>query len=222
MTTRPGSAPSAEAITIERRVSRGVEIRVPGPDAKGEGRISGYAAVFNTASEDLGGFTEMIAPGAFRAALLTSDTRALFNHDPNYVLGRVRAGTLQIAEDGKGLQVEATFPDVQWARDLSVSVARGDVDQMSFGFRVAKGGDEWVITDEAATRTITAVQELLDVSVVTYPAYPDTTVAIRSLDAWRAASSATLPVAIPPAAIPPAVQRDLRRRRHRLLMTTMR
>lgn len=201
-------------ITIERRLSQGADIHAPGePGSPTEGRVSGYAALFGSLSEDLGGFTELIAPGAFQNALLTSDVRALFNHDPNYVLGRVRSGTLQVAEDARGLRIEASPPDVQWARDLTVSIRRGDVDQMSFGFRVAPGGDEWVYSDEAVTRTITRVQDLLDVSVVTYPAYPDTTAAVRSLEHWRAAVASDVPA---------TVQRDLRRRRHRLLMSAIR
>jgi phage head maturation protease len=100
---------------------------------------------------------------------------------------------------------------VQWVRDLMVSIERGDIDQMSFGFRVAKGGDEWLYTDDAVTRTITKVEELFDVSVVTYPAYPDTDVAVRSLTEWKAAQTITVE---PPAAI----LREIRRRRHRLIV----
>lgn len=195
--------------TIERRVVTGAQLRAARA-ADAPTTFTGYAALFNSRSEDLGGFTELIAPGAFRAAIPTSDVRALFNHDPNYVLGRTTAGTLTVREDQRGLAMETTPPDVQWVRDLTVSMERGDIDQMSFGFRVAKGGDEWVYTDETVTRTITEIAELLDVSIVTYPAYPETDVAVRSFEAWRAAQTS---VAAPPA----TVQRDLRRRRLALL-----
>ena len=194
--------------TMERRVIARSELRAKADDTAP--KLAGYAALFNTASDDLGGFTEVIMPGAFKNAIPRSDIRALFNHDPNFVMGRNKAGTLTVAEDKRGLSMEVTPPDVQWVRDLLVSVERGDIDQMSFGFRVAKGGDEWLYTDDAVTRTITEIEELFDVAVVTYPAYPDTDVAVRSLDAWKKAHEI---VAAPPA----TVQRDLRRRRLRLI-----
>lgn len=194
---------------IERRVITAASLRAAKRDQSAPPTLAGYAALFDSASEDLGGFTEVIKAGAFRDAIPRSDIRALFNHDANYVLGRNKAGTLSVAEDARGLAMEATPPDVQWVRDLLVSIERGDIDQMSFGFRVAKGGDEWLHADEAVTRTILRVEELYDVSVVTYPAYPDTDVAVRSLTAWREAQTAV-------AAPPRAVQRDIRRRRLRL------
>ncbi len=145
--------------------------------------ISGYAAVFNSESEDLGGFTEFIEPGAFKEALKTSDTRALFNHDSNFVLGRESAGTLSLKEDSTGLHMDITPPDTQFARDLMVSIERGDINQQSFGFTVET--DEWTEKDKKVTRTIKKVGRLYDVSPVTYPAYPDTTVAVRSLDKYK-------------------------------------
>lgn len=200
--------------SIERRVVTGAQIRAARAATDAPPTLSGYAALFNNASDDLGGFTEIITPGAFKSAIPKSDIRALFNHDPNFVFGRNKAGTLSVSEDSRGLAMEATPPDVQWVRDLLVSIERGDIDQMSFGFRVAKGGDEWLYTDESVTRTITEVEELFDVSVVTYPAYPDTDVAVRSLEAWKVEhpTVGTI-VAAPPA----TVQRDLRRRRLQLL-----
>jgi len=150
-------------------------------------KISGYAAVFGKWSEDLGGFREKIAPGAFTKALKGSDPRALFNHDANHVLGRQSAGTLILKEDKKGLFMEIDPPDTQCARDLMVSIDRGDITQQSFGFYLAAEGDEWAEDKKtgAITRTITEVEELLDVSPVTYPAYPDTDVALRSLDKFK-------------------------------------
>lgn len=164
----------------ERRFSRrgGVEVR-----AAGEGqtsRLAGYAAVFGEISEDLGGFREIIEPGAFRACLAGGpDVRALFNHDPNRILGRTVAGTLTLAEDERGLRYEITTPDVAWARDLLVSIARGDISQSSFGFIVAE--DQWGTQDGQPLRRIKAVGELFDVSPVTFPAYPGTEATARSV-----------------------------------------
>lgn len=192
---------------IERRFLSAEDLRVA---TDGELRkIAGHSALFNSPSEDLGGFTETIAPGAFRDAIASSDIRALFNHDPNFVLGRVRSGTLSVTEDECGLAMEVTPPEATWANDLLVSMQRGDINQQSFAFSIAKGGDEWQIEDDAATRTITKVARLYDVSVVTYPAYPDTAAAVRSLESWKMQKA-------PAPAIPPALVRDIKRRRLRI------
>jgi len=145
----------------------------------GSNTIFGYASVFDQWSEDLGGFKERVRPGAFTKTIEESDVRALFNHDPNYVLGRNKAGTLKLEEDKKGLAIEVDPPDTQWARDLTTSIKRGDITQMSFGFQTVK--DEWDNEDKSAvTRDLVEVR-LYDVSPVTYPAYPQTTVAVRDL-----------------------------------------
>lgn len=160
---------------FERRTIQMTEIR-----AQNDGRISGYAAVFNQPSELLyGSFREVIKPGAFLSSI-SNDIRALWNHDTAYVLGRNKAGTLQIAEDDRGLKVDITPPDTQWARDLMVSIKRGDISQMSFGFNVKK--DNWSSTQEDGTQTRTLEDvNLHEVSVVTFPAYPQTAVAVRDL-----------------------------------------
>lgn len=142
-------------------------------------KIRGYAAVFNQWSEDLGGFREKIRQGAFAKTIKEADVRALFNHDPNYVLGRNKAGTLSLSEDDKGLAIEVDPPDTQWARDLLVSIDRGDINQMSFGFSTIK--DEWAGKDGDTTRELVEVK-LYDVSPVTYPAYPQTSVGVRSVE----------------------------------------
>lgn len=148
----------------------------------GASKIVGHAAVFNTLSEDLGGFREKIEPGAFTSAIKEDDVRALFNHDPNHILGRNKSGTLRLKEDQTGLAIEIDPPDTQIGRDLMISLERGDIDQMSFGFSVKPNGANWGEDEDGmAIRTLTDVR-LFDVSPVTYPAYPETDVAIRSLE----------------------------------------
>jgi HK97 family phage prohead protease len=147
----------------------------------GEKTITGYSAIFNKLSEDLGGFREKIKPGAFKNALAGSDVRALFNHDSNFVLGRESAGTLKLKEDNMGLQMVLDPPETQFARDLVVLIERGDVKDQSFAFMVAV--DSWQNLDnegKMAIRTIEEIDQIFDVSIVTYPAYPDTSVALRS------------------------------------------
>lgn len=152
-------------------------------------KIEGYAAIFNSLSDDLGFFREKISRGAFTNALKTSDVRALFNHDPNFILGRQSAGTLELKEDKKGLWMSATPPDTQQARDLMVSIERGDITQQSFAFTVQE--DSWKQPEangDPEIRTIIEVKEIFDVSPVVYPAYPDTDVAIRSKEQFNAAN----------------------------------
>jgi len=169
---------------IERRAFNVDGMRVEKRSDTEQRLIVGHAAVFN-AETDIGGyFMERVAPGAFARAILEDDVRSLFNHDANFVLGRTKAGTLKLREDGTGLMTETTPPDTQFARDLQISIDRGDISQMSFAFRVKKeswqeNGDKWL-------RTIEDV-ELFDVSPVTYPAYPTTDVGLRSLAEFRKA-----------------------------------
>lgn len=173
-----------EKKSMERRFIQ-TELRVKEPENEGDmPKIAGYAAVFNKWSETLGWFREKIAPGAFTKALKSSDVRALWNHDPNYVLGRTSSGTLKLEERKKGLYMEVTPPDTQWAKDLLVSIGRKDVTQQSFAFTV--GTEEWNEKKDGTTdRTILEVEQVFDVSPVTYPAYPDTSVALRSLEQWK-------------------------------------
>jgi HK97 family phage prohead protease len=181
---------------IERRFCELDAIQIEARAEGKEARIVGHAAVFNMLSEDLGGFREQIAPGAFQEAIEKDDVRALFNHNPDYTLGRNRSGTLTLKEDSRGLLIEVTPPDTQVARDLMVSMSRGDINQMSFGFSLRPGGEDWAKDDEGRwIRTIKKVR-LFDVSPVTFPAYPQTDVSIakRTLDerlkAERSASEA--------------------------------
>lgn len=173
--------------TPERRVI-GIaagELRVQAVDKVT--KIAGHAAKFDVLSEDLGGFRERIAPGAFAKSIQSSDIRALFNHDANIVLGRNTSGTLRLSEDSAGLAYEVDAPDTQLVRDMVLSpIARGDVTQCSFGFYTLD--DKWTKVDGEWVRTLLEC-DLLDVSPVTYPAYPQTDVAVRSLQAAVQASA---------------------------------
>lgn len=158
---------------IERRTYtvRNVEAR----SEDGDMRLSGYAAVFNEASLPLP-FREYIAPGAFRKTLQeTPDVRLLINHE-GLPLARTKNGTMTLTEDEIGLRFDATLADTTESRDLWTLVQRGDVDQMSFAFRVIR--QKW--SDDRSERTLTEVSLADgDVSVVTYPAYPATSVEAR-------------------------------------------
>jgi HK97 family phage prohead protease len=164
--------------TIETRVSPAeFEIRETADGMT----FTGYAAVFNSRSENLGGFTEFVAPGAFTRSLKTrNDVKLLWNHDTSIVLGSTRARTLSLTEDEKGLRVEAQLPNTSAGRDAAELLKRGDVDSMSFGFSVIK--DSWNTSGDE--RTLNAVR-LHEVSVVAFPAYPETagTTSVRSFDA---------------------------------------
>jgi HK97 family phage prohead protease len=173
---------------IERRTVTGVEVRA----AEGKPtQIVGYAAVFNSLSEDMYGFREIIMPGAFDRALREKhDVRALVNHDENQILGRTKAGTLALSIDTTGLKVEIEPPDTQAARDAVTSVKRGDLDGMSFAFRTLT--DNWRTQDGGQIRELLDL-ELVDVSVVAFPAYPATTVSARALEQAKAAAAPAPP-----------------------------
>lgn len=176
---------------IERRTTlTGVEVRAE----EGEpATIVGYASVFNSMSEDIMGFREIVMPTAFDRALKEEhDVRALVNHDPNRILGRTKSGTLVLSVDEKGLLVEIQPPDTQAARDALTSIKRGDLDGMSFAFRTIT--DAWRTEDKQQIRELLDL-ELLDVSVVAYPAYPETQVSARALEQARA-------TAAPPPGVP--------------------
>ena len=143
--------------------------------------FSGYAAVFESDSQPLP-FTERIASGAFRGSLRNrNDIKLLWNHDTASVLGSTRAGTLKLTEDDRGLYVEAMLPNTTVGRDARELISRGDVDAMSFGFTVARGGDEW--SSDGSVRTLTKIN-LHEVSIVAFPAYTATagSTAVRGLD----------------------------------------
>jgi HK97 family phage prohead protease len=191
----------------ERRTLSGtVEFR---KQEDGPGTIVGYAALFNeeTVIGRYYGFREVIAPGAFAAAIKNDDVRALFNHNADIVLGRNKiAKTLRLDEDKKGLRYEVDLPDTVAAGDVRKLIERGDVSGSSFAFTIESDDDEaWdyepVKKGQLPIRTIKRVS-LYDVSPVTYPAYEGTSISARSEDrvkearALAAAADAAKPDAV--------------------------
>lgn len=154
-------------------------------EVDGNLKVVGHASVYNRLSENLGGFREIIAPGAFDE-VLENDVRALINHDSNLILARTTSGTLKLSVDEKGLRYEFDMPETSYGKDLAVSMERGDITQSSFAFTVEE--DKWETKDGEDLRTITKVKRLFDVSPVTYPAYPDAddlVIAKRSLSVYK-------------------------------------
>ena len=160
-----------------RTVGTEFTTREDGEDLK----IEGYFAVFNSNYEMAPGISESIAPGAFQNSL-ANDVRALTNHDTTLVLGRTKAGTLELREDSRGLFGSIKInPNDQDAMNLYERVKRGDVDQCSFGFDIVSedteyredGSVHWTITDLI----------LYEVSCCTFPAYEETSISARSAQA---------------------------------------
>lgn len=145
--------------------------------AREEKTLSGHAAVFNQRA-DLGWFREEIAPGAFADSIANDDIRALWNHNSNFVLGRNKAKTLELSEDATGLAVKIYPPDTQAGRDALVSIERGDVSQMSFGFDVIE--QKWTVLDDKTELRTILKAKIHEVSPVTFPAYTGTDISARS------------------------------------------
>lgn len=140
--------------------------------------LAGYAVVWDAVSVPLYGFREKFQAGAFAEHLRTSpDVKALVDHKPTNLLGRTTSGTLIVKEDDKGLKMTVAVPDTTLGRDTVTLVKRGDLSQMSFAFYTKE--DRWERTDDGELRTVIAA-ELVDVSIVTYPAYEATSVMARS------------------------------------------
>jgi HK97 family phage prohead protease len=148
-------------------------------NADGSRTLSGYAAVFNALSVDFYGWRETIAPGAFTRSLMADpDVVCLRDHDNAILLGRTASKTLKLEQDAVGLRFECVLPDTTQAADLCVLIDRGDINGCSFAFSCNL--DDWkTIDDGTAIRTVIEA-DLYDVSVVTQPAYPDTSVSLRS------------------------------------------
>ena len=171
-------------------MSNDVEIRMcDAGDLRVESRgvakiIRGYAIVFNRLSEHLGFFREQIAPEAVTRTLTDKvDLRALVDHDTARILGRLSAGTLRAQADAHGLLVEIDPPDTTSGHDIVESIRRRDVSGMSFAFQSLD--DDWDRTTDPPTRTVLDMI-VREVSIVTFPAYPQTEVALRSLRAYDA------------------------------------
>jgi len=165
-----------------RSLSEVVEQRAYDGELKAavEGRtVEGYASVFNSMSEDLGGFREIILPNAF-SDVLDNDVRALYNHDSNYLLARTTSGTLELKEDEKGLYYRFEMPNTSYGNDMLELFRRGDLSQSSFGFTVEK--DSWRMEDGQHVRYIERVGSLFDVSPVVYPAYTAASSGLRSAE----------------------------------------
>lgn len=170
-------------------ITRGLELRQAPEGSSSPGTIAGYAAVYDSLSDDLGGFMERIAPGAFDRALEEAEIVCLRNHEPEALLGRNSSGTLRLRSDDKGLMFECDLPATTAGRDTAEMIRRGDMKGCSFSFDVRE--QSWdLATGETPIRTLRDV-DVADVGPVTTPAYRDTSVALRSLEAHR-----------PPPAIP--------------------
>jgi HK97 family phage prohead protease len=195
--TRDDKAP-AEKREVRDSVE-GIELRAAPEGSKSPGTLVGYAAVFDKYSCDLGYFREKIKRGAFAKAIGSCDVRALVNHDPNQPIGRKSAGTLRMTEDEVGLRVEIDLPNTQVGRDIAENISTRNVQGQSFSFTTSV--EEWDWSGDIALRTLVEVDELFDVGPVTFPAYEETSIALRSYRAQREERDK------PPAPIEPPVHR---------------
>ena len=145
--------------------------------AEGDGMtFTGYASVFNSPSEDLGGFVEYVAPGAFRRSLQSrNEVKLLWNHDAGEPLASLRGGTMQLVEDSRGLKVTAQLPNTTRGRDIAELLRTKVIDSMSFGFNVIR--DSW--STDGKVRTLESVR-LFETSIVSFPAYSQTSATVRS------------------------------------------
>lgn len=195
-----GSGPSKRQAMRAMEYAQGVVDRLKAEDKRGNGMakretrnfdadfevrqqgdgmtFTGYAAKFNSRSENLGGFVETIQPGAFRKSLRSrNDVKLLVNHDAGRVLASTRAGTLRLKEDKIGLRVEADLPNTTDGRDMAELLRRGDLSSMSFGFSVIK--DSW--SNDGTERSLESVR-LFETSIVAFPAYQATEASVRAYD----------------------------------------
>jgi HK97 family phage prohead protease len=170
--------------SIERRFLSGSEVRMVGENSR---TIRGYAATFGK-SYNMGWFDEELSADALRNADMT-DVRALDNHMPDRILGRSKAGTVRVGVDQIGIWYEADLPNTSVGNDMLENIRVGNVDQSSWGFRLRNTketrGDKWELRNGRDYRILTDVEVVFDVSPVTFPANPDTSVAKRSLEECR-------------------------------------
>lgn len=161
---------------FERRTFNTTEMRL---DQENDRRVVGYASVFNSLSENLGGFRELISERAFDEVMEDSVV-ALINHDMNYPLARTDNGTLTLSVDSKGLRYSFDVPEgLSYGNDLLINLRAGNISQSSFGFIVEE--DSWERKDGEHIRTIEKVSRLIDVSPVTIPAYPAATAQVSTV-----------------------------------------
>lgn len=172
---------------IERRYTAVADLEVRRTHGQ-TAQLEGYAVRYGSVSEDLG-FRETFAPGAFSKHLRTDpDVRALIEHESARIIGRTRSGTLQLVEDEAGVRVTIDPPNNQTGKDVTESVRRGDLGAMSFAFRAID--DSWATVGGVPVRTVSEA-ELFDVSITAFPSYPDTSIAVRSMDRWLSETKET-------------------------------
>jgi HK97 family phage prohead protease len=179
----PATEAKAGRPAIERRVLAAPPLELRKAEDGGE-HLVGFAAVYNQLSVDLGFFREKISPGAFHRAFEDgADVAALWNHNPDKILGRTVSGTLKLRDEpDKGLAFDLLMPRSPLGQEVAESVRRRDTAGASFGFMTNK--DLWEDTPQGIVRTLIDV-DLFDVSPTPFPAYPQTEAALRSLDAWQ-------------------------------------
>lgn len=167
---------------IEKRTQTDAHLTVE-TRAEGKGfRLGGVAAPYNSLSHDLGGFREIILPGAFRSVLASDpDVRALRNHNTDKVLGRTLSNTLELRESDEGLGFSVDLPDVSYARDLHTLVSRGDISGASFAFNVDPEDYDIRYEGDELIREIRNIPKLYEISIVTFPAYEESQVSARFL-----------------------------------------
>lgn len=153
-----------------------VELRSAETDSR---EVEGYAVVFN-AETDLGWFTEEIDRDAFNQTDM-SNVYLLFNHDENNVLAGTSNNSLKMNIDDRGLFQTSNIVDTSIGEDVLKLVKKGLINKMSFAFTIANGGEEWIERDGKEHRIIRKIDKLFDVSLVTYPAYSQTSAYARSM-----------------------------------------
>lgn len=153
--------------------------------------VEGYAIIFDTLSDDLGGFKEIISPNALNGVDVT-DVKCLINHDFNQIVGRTQADTLSLTVDDKGLYFKCYLPNTSYARDIYENIKAGNVNQCSFFYTLPINDETartWEKIDGEYVQTINTIDELIEVSIVTIPAYQDTSVVVgqraKGLDKFK-------------------------------------
>ncbi len=172
---------------LDIRSVTGLEIRDARPGFIGS--LVGYPAVWDTESRDMGGWVEVLKPGVFTRSLKEQpDVFAFYQHDDSRVLGRTSAGTLRLQEDQRGLRMELDLVDTQLNRDVLAEVRAGNVTSMSFGMLGKSVKAEWT---KGAGKSVRSVREaqLIEVSIVSIPAYAATEVSARSFETFRKETS---------------------------------